>query len=55
MYDFINKNQFSLWKAIGELGPFLWSPEICDMDMYLVHLLCLSFEPNANNFVAVGS
>ncbi|KAJ7033584.1 hypothetical protein C8F04DRAFT_1395981 [Mycena alexandri] len=36
MYDLTDGLQFAAWKAMGELLPLLWYPEINNLDQYLV-------------------
>ncbi|KAJ7429669.1 hypothetical protein B0H11DRAFT_1766833 [Mycena galericulata] len=39
MYDLADELQFTAWKAMGELLPLLWYPEIDDLDQYLADIL----------------
>ncbi|KAF5352908.1 hypothetical protein D9758_007948 [Tetrapyrgos nigripes] len=39
--DLCSDELFQLWKATGELGAFLWMPEIRNMDLYLSDLRIL--------------
>ncbi|KAJ6604956.1 hypothetical protein B0H10DRAFT_1821263 [Mycena sp. CBHHK59/15] len=36
MYDLTDELHFAAWKAMGELLPLLWYPEIDNLDQYLV-------------------
>ncbi|KAJ7829680.1 hypothetical protein B0H14DRAFT_2593909 [Mycena olivaceomarginata] len=39
IHDIVTSDQFTLVRALGELGPVLWMPIIDDMDQYLLHVL----------------
>ncbi|KAJ6511523.1 hypothetical protein C8R47DRAFT_964088 [Mycena vitilis] len=41
IYDIVTPEQFTLVRALGELGPYLWMPVIEDMDEYLADLQIL--------------
>ncbi|KAJ7202934.1 hypothetical protein C8J57DRAFT_1203274 [Mycena rebaudengoi] len=41
IHDIVTPDQFTLVRALGELGPVLWMPVIDDMDQYLADLQIL--------------
>ena len=35
VYDLVDKNTFTIWKAVGTLSGLLWTPEIRHLEDYL--------------------